>query len=143
MILSLRHTGIVVQHLDRMISFYCDLLGFKVVKRQREPADTMDELLSLIGVRVETAKLLAPDGVGVIELLRFDSHPPVNPEGRWLSDAGLSHIALTVSNIDEEYERLCRHRVEFLSAPRVSGSAKLAFCLDPENNFIELTEVLH
>lgn len=126
-----------------MLRFYCGLLNFKLVRRQNEPGDTMDTLLSLIGVRLETAKLRAPCGTGTIELLRFDSHPPANPEGRWLNDAGLSHIALTVSNLEEEYERLCRHRVEFLSAPRVSGSAKLAFAADPEGNFVELVEVLH
>lgn len=139
----MRHTGIVVHEMERMLRFYCGLLGFTLVRRQKEPGDTMDTLLSLVGVRLETAKLRAPGGTGMIELLRFDSHPPANPEGRWLNDSGLSHIAITVSSIDEEYERLCRHRVEFLSPPRVAGSAKLAFAADPEGNFVEMVEVLH
>ena len=143
MILGLRHTGIVVRDMEAMLRFYCDVLGFTVRNRQREPADTMDALLSLIGVRLETTKLSAPDGVGIIELLSFDSHPPDEPEGRWLNDAGLSHIALTVSNLEEEFHRLCGHRVEFVSPPRVAGSAKVAFAFDPEGNALELVEVLH
>lgn len=125
-----------------MLHFYCDLLGFSVSKKMEEYGEYMDTLLSLRGIRVRTVKLAVPSG-GMVELLHFVSHPPTELWNRTIFDLGLSHIALTVSDLDGEYERLCRHHVEFLSPPIVSKSAKVAFALDPEGGFVELVEVLH
>jgi catechol 2,3-dioxygenase-like lactoylglutathione lyase family enzyme len=144
-ILAFRHTGLVVSDLDAALRFYVDLLGFRVVKRELESGANLDKMLDLDDVRVTTVKLELPKG-GMIELLRFESHPPCGQD--WadkrisLAVIGFSHIALTVGDLDAEYYRLTCAGVEFLSAPVVSGSCKVAFCLDPEENYLELVEQL-
>lgn len=141
-VIGFRHAGIVVQDLDAMIHFYVDLLGLKVWRKSEESGPNVDDMLALRGAHVTTVKLTDPNGI-MIELLQFKSHPPKEPEERWIHDTGLTHLALTISRIDEEYERLRRAGVEFLSPPRVSGSAKVAFAIDPEGGYVELVEVLH
>lgn len=143
--MQVRHIGIVVRDLDAALRFYIGLLGFSIVTSMEERGTHLDALLHLSDAEVFTTKLSAPDG-GMIELLKFSS-----PEwgrlsyGRELCDFGFSHVALTVKDLDAEYDRLTAVGVEFLSPPQVGpdGYAKVVFCRDPEGNFIELVENLH
>jgi catechol 2,3-dioxygenase-like lactoylglutathione lyase family enzyme len=139
---AIRHVGIVVKDLAKMLYFYRDVLGFQIQKEMSEAGEFIDSLTSLKGVKVKTVKMSAEDG-NLIELLHFESHPR-NLAKRDLNDCGYSHVAFTVENLDFEYNRLQEVGVAFNSAPRVSPDnyAKVAFCRDPEGNFIELVEVL-
>ncbi len=142
MILGLRHTGIVVKDLDACLHFYRDLLGFVEVKRMEEGSEYIDTILALVHANVTTVKLAAPDG-GQIELLQFHSHQPQND--RDIFTYGLSHIALTVSDLDFQWRVLRSEGVSFMSLPTFSPDrgAKVCFCMDPEGNTVELVEALH
>ena len=63
---------------------------------------------------------------------------------RKVRDKGFTHFAITVKNLETTYGKLSDAKIKFVNEPRVSddGGAKVAFCLDPENNLIELVEVL-
>lgn len=141
---TIRHTGIVVKDLDKMLHFYVDLLGLKVVKRNNESSSYIDAILGLKKAIVTTIKMAAEDG-SLIELLYFQSHPGTIALDRKLSGIGMSHIAFTVNDIDVVYFKLLKEGILFNSAPQktIDGSAKVAFCKDFENNFIELVEELH
>ena len=142
MVLNIRHTGIVVEDLDRALAFYGELLGFQVSKQMEESGAFIDTILGLESVTVTTVKMAAPDGQ-LIELLKFHTHSQKgNPRG--ICDIGITHIALTVDNIDHEYERLINKGILFISPPHHSpdGYAKVAFCRAPEGTFIELVEEL-
>ena len=138
MILGLRHVGIVVSDLNEAIGFYCSLLGFQHVQKAYEFGHSLDAMLGIAGVKVTTVKLIAPNG-GMIELLKFDA-PGSSPVGRAIFDLGISHIAITVQNLDKEYQRLKLCGVEFISAPVQSGAARVAFAIDPEGNRVELVQ---
>jgi catechol 2,3-dioxygenase-like lactoylglutathione lyase family enzyme len=139
---AIRHTGIVVKDLEKMLTFYRDVLGFKVKKEMSESGEFTDKILGLKGVRLTTVKMNADDG-NLVELLHFESHSCAQAK-RDLGDHGYSHMAFTVENLDREYGRLKELGVEFNSSPQVSPDnyAKVAFCRDPEGNFLELVEVL-
>lgn len=144
---ALRHVGIVVSDLPKMTAFYRDLFGFSQEKRALEFGNFIDTILGAPGVRVTTVKLTSPNG-GMIELLHFES--PRTADGaaeshRTLFSAGLTHIALTVKNIDRLYEQLSRDGTKFVAPPAVSvdGRAKVAFCRDPEENYLELVESIY
>ncbi len=142
MVQSIRHTGIVVEDLDRSLTFYRDLLGFRVSKQMEESGKYIDTILALGGATVTTAKMAAPDGQ-LIELLKFHSHQKQgNPRG--ICDIGITHIAFTVEDIEQVYKRLVQSGITFLSTPQSSsdGYAKVAFCRAPEGTFIELVEEL-
>lgn len=140
--MKLRHTGIVVSNLEKMVRFYTDIMGFEIRSEMSEGDDYIDRLYSLKGARVKTVKMSSGDGP-LIELLHFESHPRGAP-GRELCDTGYSHIALTVDDVAKEHKRLESRGVSFNWAPQVSpdARAKVACISDPEGNVIELVEEL-
>lgn len=139
---AIRHTGIVVSDLDKALYFYRDILGLEIQREMNETGEYIDNLSTLKGVRVKTIKMAAEDS-NLIELLYYESHPR-KPVNRDICDIGHSHIAFTVENLDNEYQRLKGKGIRFNCAPQVSqdGKAKVVFCRDPEGNFIELVEDL-
>lgn len=136
----LRHVGIVVSDLEDAEHFYCDLLGFAVVSRQEEIGKHMDAMLGIDGVDVTTVKL--DTGAGMIELLQFHAPGFAGYKGpqRELSDCGISHLALTVKDLDREFERLTEAGVKFVGDPVLSGTCRVAFAMDPDGNHIELVQ---
>jgi len=141
---AIRHTGIVVSNLDQALRFYVDLLGLKVTRRMDESGKYLDNISALKNVMVTTVKMAAEDG-NLIELLYYHSPPRKTAVDREICQTGISHIAFTVQDVDAEYERLSKAGVPFNSSPQQSpdGYAKVAFCRDPDGNFIELVEILN
>lgn len=137
---NIRHTGIVVNNMEKALSFYRDLLGLKVKTEKIETGDFIDGLFKEKGVKVRIVKLAAGDG-GLIELLYHETGPKdIKP--RHIADIGYSHVAFTVGDLDNEYKRLKEKGVSFNSVPMTSpnGKAKATYCRDFEGNTIELVE---
>ncbi len=108
----------------------------------RRGGEYLQTLLGLTGARATTVKLSAPDGA-MIELLHFTAGTGAKIDTR-LNDRGLTHIALTVDDLDREYARLGAENIEFISPPETSpdGGAKVAFCRGPDGEFVELVQEL-
>jgi len=141
MIKDIRHTGIVVNDLEASLHFYCDLLGFRIVKQMEESGNYIDNILSLRNTKVTTIKLTTPLGQ-MIELLKFHSHS-AEEKRQNIFDTGISHIAFTVDDLNLVYEKLKDEGIRFNSPPQVSpdGYAKVTFCRAPEGTVIELVEI--
>ena len=144
MITHVRHTGIVVENLKAALKFYQDVLGFQAVKTMEENGPFIEAALGLKGVNLTTVKMRAPDG-SMIELLCFKTHPD-NSKGpeRKIYERGISHIALTVDDLDADYLRLLNAGANFISPPQTNleGTVKIAFCRDPHGNILELVQTL-
>lgn len=127
--MQLRHTGIVVRDIDICVDFYAHF-GLVIKSRDLERGDFLKNILSREDARAIIVKLSDDHGC-IIELLQFVS-PKSRRRERCLFDTGISHIALTVDHIDDEYE------------PRTSpdGKVRVAFITDPEGNVVELVEEL-
>ena len=141
---AVRHVGIVVRKIDDVLPFYRDLLGFRMMKRTDEPEEFVSRLLGMRTCRLVTVKLSADEGKTLIELLEFVSSP-VDPTGSpGLDGMGISHIALTVNDLNRVYRKLSRAGTPFISLPLTSpdGKAKVAFCRDPAGTWLELVEEL-
>ena len=143
MIKSFRHAGIVVADLDRALTFWCDVLGFRVQRKMLETGPFIDALLGMKDVKVTTAKLAGPDGYQV-ELLYFHSHPSQPAWKGTPSTTGLTHLAFTVSDLDNLCTRLANAGMQFSAAPQIApdGGAKVVFARGPENLLLELVEVM-
>ena len=144
MIKALRHVGIVVRDLERSLWFYRDLLGLKIITMADESGDYLDNMLALKKARVITVKLAIEGDLPVVELLDFQT-----PKGdlifkRELYDVGLTHMAFTVDNLDELYQKLIAAGVYCTAMPQIppSRSVKVTFCRDPDGTPIELVQVL-
>ena len=144
MIRQIRHTGLVVADLEKALHFWRDLLGFRLEKQMEESGAHIDAMMGLKGVLVTTVKMTAPEG-GMIELLYFHSHPD-SPS--WMGtpfSTGLTHVAMTVINLDDAYEKLTCAGAEFFAPPQYSpdGAVKVIYCKGPEGVLLELVEWLN
>jgi len=143
--ISLRHLGITVDNIEKMENFYCNLLGCEVYKIMQEEGACIDNFSGIENIKVTTSKMNLPGG-GLLELLKY--HSPANTsfpdQNRQIIEVGLSHLALTVDNLDLLYENLMKEGIVFLYPVQASpdGNVKIAFCRDPEGNLIELVEEL-
>lgn len=138
-----RHTGIAVFDLDRALSFWTGTLGFTVHRRLEESGRILDTVLGLSDVRVTTVKLADANG-NLVELLRFHSHPGAESWQGSPTSTGLTHIALTVDDINATCRLLEKNGATLLAAPQqtADGLAKVTFCRGPEGLLLELVEVL-
>ena len=126
-ILGIDHLVLRVRDMDRMIGFYCGVLGCTVEKRQ--------EKLGLIQLRAGRSLIDLVDIEG--ELGRMGG-APAGREGR-----NLDHFALRVDRIDEQTLRahLARHGIDMGAVkPRygAEGEGPSVYIEDPEGNVVEL-----
>ena len=141
--IKVRHVGITVSDLDKMLDFYGKVLGFSKQKVALEQGEYIDNFSSLENVKVTTAKLSNGEDEVLIELLKYHSH-----EGRSvksdLINPGITHFALTVPDLQELYESCLKMGIVFNAPPQKSpdGNALVTFCRDPEGNLLEVVEVL-
>lgn len=145
MLLNTRHTGFVVMNLEKAINFYQGF-GLKLITRMIEEGDYIDKLVGLNNVRLEWAKLSLPDG-SLIELLQYHNHIDSSHnkgEVQLSYRLGCSHIALTVSDIDEAIEYICLSggsvKNKYQTSP--DGKVKVAYCYDMEGNILEIVQEL-
>jgi len=141
MIKNIRHTGIVVNNIDRSLEFYCNMLGFEIKKDNLESGEYLDLFLGLNNVKVRTVKLSLKNQ-DMIELLHFGDPHRKSGTAIGINNIGCTHVALTVENLQDIYEALAGDGVRFNNPPALSqdGKAKVAFCQDPDGTFIELVE---
>ena len=141
MIKNFRHTGIVVDDLEKSMDFYVDKLGFEVQKVADESGEYIDTLLGLDKAMVKTVKMTLHNDQ-MIELLDFTSHK-LDKVPTAINRIGPTHMAFTVSDLNKVVEEFTANGIEFISEPVSSpdGYAKVAFCKAPEGTYIELVEL--
>lgn len=138
---GIRHTGIYVHDIEKMVAFYCNDLGMRVAVHEIEKGLYIDTVLGLFDAEIELYKLKAEDD-SVIELLKYSSSSAEEKRPIW--QTGQIHIAITVENVYAMYHQLSESGIRFISPPQESpnGYARVCFCQDPEGNYLELVEVL-
>jgi hypothetical protein len=139
---NFRHTGIVTTNLRESLYFYTKVLGLKKIKILNENEKLMKKILNLKKCKLKTIKIGLKNKI-LIELLHFQNLKQKKRKIK-IFFPGLTHISLTVKNLNEIYKKLKNLKVKFLSEPHLSNDKKvrLVFCKSPENIFIELVEVL-
>jgi catechol 2,3-dioxygenase-like lactoylglutathione lyase family enzyme len=138
-----RHVGIVVKDLAKTKNFWINLIGFKLHIDAKEISPYIDELLGITNPELRTIKLIDENGF-IIELLEFANYPAKdNWEGN-LATTGLTHIALTVSDLESLTSKLKENDYKFISEIKNSpnGAVKVVFVTGPEGLMLELVEQL-
>lgn len=140
---KLRHIGIFVKNMDLMTEFYKKLFAAEITYEQEEKGEYLEILTGVNGADFYIRKLSGEGGL-IIELLK--TNPPQNcPEAaKELFNSGLSHIAVTVGDLERVSETLTQLGASFISPPQRSpfGIVDVCFCKDPEGNFLELVQDL-
>ncbi len=146
MINDIQHTAISTGDMERALAFYRDLLGFEVLsdtswEKGSEQTARVERLMELDGVAFRVAMLRL--GTSQLELFEFDSPVPTPSDpNRPVCDHGITHICLSVTDIDSEYERLERAGMRFHGPPVDFGGRTVAtYGRDPDGNVVELYEL--
>jgi catechol 2,3-dioxygenase-like lactoylglutathione lyase family enzyme len=97
-ILSFNHTAFTVSDLDRIIPFFCDLLGFELTSRAPRDGRLIGRMTAIEGVEVEIAYVNGPGHR--IELIQYKAPADRGIVVPRLCDAGAAHVALNVTGIE-------------------------------------------
>jgi len=137
-----RHAGIVCDNLGKMVEFY-KLLGCEEIINSKIEGKLIDDLIDLENANIQIVKLKPLLDNTVIELLKY-KNINLPSKNRKLYEQGLSHVAITVSNVDSVYKKLKAKGIKFNTPPILSAkdNVKVCFCRDVEGNWIELVEEL-
>ena len=135
--------GIVVHDLEKIKDFWINTLGFKLHIEAMEESPFIDELLAINDPALTTVKLIDSKGF-IIELLKFENYQVGNSWTGDLKTTGLTHIALTVDNLDELAAKLKKENYQTLSEIKISPNkkVKVLFVRGPEAIMLELVQEL-
>ena len=138
-----RHVGVVVKDLAKAIDFWVNLIGFKLHVDAKEASPYIDELLGIKNPELRTVKLIDENSF-ILELLEFANYPGKDYWDGNLTSTGLTHIALTVDNLDFLTSKLKQNNFEFVSKVMNSpnGLVNVVFVKGPEGLMLELVEEL-
>ncbi len=128
------HVGQCVADLDRSRRFYVEVFGFEVARELRPPDQGSDRLLRLSPPLGMTACYLKRDDF-VLELLHFADADPVRGDERAMNHLGLTHISLSVDDIDEALAAVEAHGGEVLADTNLGMAV---FVKDPDGQLLEL-----
>ena len=129
MINRVDHIGIAVSSLEESIPLFEKLLDTKLNKRE-----------AIAPQKVEVA--LFKVGGGTIELLAPTSHDSEIQKFIKKKKEGVHHIALNVSNIEQEIKRLEKNGFEFVSkTPMIGANNKKIVFLHPKSTNGVLVEI--
>jgi catechol 2,3-dioxygenase-like lactoylglutathione lyase family enzyme len=135
--------GIVVNDLNKTRDFWINTLGFKLHIEAKEQSPYIDELLTIKDPALTTVKLIDSKGF-IIELLKFENYQVEKSWSGDLKTTGLTHIALTVDNLDELVDNLKNQNYTPLSDKKISPNkkVKVVFVKGPEAIILELVQEL-
>lgn len=139
MFTNIRHTGIVVKNIKKMLAFYI-LLGFQKQEEFIANKNFISKILKSNETELKVIKLrLNNQG---LELLKYKYNKSLS-KNKYIWNYGITHIALEIDNIDNFYN-IFKNKIKFLSKPILNPekTAKVCFCRDPEGNYIEIVELL-
>src|SRR5262245_45043537 len=124
--MQIKLTSIMVNDQDKALAFYTNVLGFQ--KKNELPVGAYKWIT-----------VVSPEGPQDVEL---SLEPNVNPAARTFQEAMFAQkiplAAFQVSDIQQEYERLKKQDVVFLSEPVEMGPVKIVLFSDTCGNLIQL-----
>ena len=143
MVTGFNHTGIVVDDLDRMVSFYCGDLGLAELNRVESIAPPEGNHTGIAGSRRTLVFVGFEDGHR-IELLKYHEPESVGRDND-MTRVGTNHICFNVEDIELTHAELSAKGISFVTDPIMSqrddGSRHgIVYARDPEGNWLEFVE---
>jgi len=107
-LLEMNNVGIVVENLDKAISFFSEI-GLKLEGRAMVEGEWSGRVTGLKNQSVEIAMMVTPDGYSRLELSRFITPPTVSDHRTApVNSLGYLRVMFKVDNIDELVSRLTK-----------------------------------
>jgi lactoylglutathione lyase len=146
MLRAFSHFSFVVHEIERSVVWYRDVLGLRLVARQRQDNAYTRRFVGVPGAILEVAELALPEASGtddvLLELLEY-----VEPRGERLplrrQDVGNAHLSFVVDDIVAEHERLSQAGAIFVTPPvrieqGVNAGGWVCYFSDPDGITLEL-----
>jgi lactoylglutathione lyase len=132
---AFNHVGQCVTDLERSKRFYCELFGFSLEREIVPPDETSAQLMSLTPPLGMSAAYLVRDGL-VLELLHYSAAGQTRPyRPRTMNEPGLTHISLSVDDIDDMCMRVPAYGGEVVDSSNIGAAV---FIRDPDGQLVEL-----
>jgi catechol 2,3-dioxygenase-like lactoylglutathione lyase family enzyme len=136
----LSHIALVTPDIDRLVSFYQNLIGFEPTRRNDNVSGPRaDEVIDHDGTIIRAAWFNMSNMI--LELWQF-----VNPQTPEVGEPipfekiGYNKFAFEVADIQSDYKRLVESGVRFLSEPVQSDVSTEVFGRDPDGNLFSLIQ---
>ena len=132
---AFNHVGQCVTDLERSKRFYCELFGFTLEREIMPPDESSAQLMSLTPPLAMTAAYLVRDGL-VLELLHYGAAGQTQAfRERALNEPGLTHLSLSVDDIDAVCARVGDYGGEVVASSHIGAAV---FVRDPDGQLVEL-----
>ena len=132
---TFNHVGHCVRDLERSRRFYVDALGFEPWYDLEPPDDPTDRLLRLKAPIGAQCVYLRRDGF-VLELLAYAAAGTIPPaRERVMNELGLTHISVSVDDIDATAAKAVEHGGSVLGQTHVGAAVMIR---DPDGQLLEL-----
>jgi len=143
-LLRMDNVGIVVESLDKAISFFSEL-GLKLEGRATIEGEWSGRVTGLSSQRVEIAMMVTPDGHSRLEISQFLT-PPAVADHRTapVNSLGYLRVMFAVDDIDEMLTRLYKHGAKLVGeVVQYEDSYRLCYIRGHEGLLIGLAEPLN
>lgn len=140
-LLRMDNVGIVVESLDKAISFFTEI-GLQLEGRATIEGEWAGRVTGLGTQHVEIAMMATPDGHSRLELSRFISPPTVADHRTAPVNAlGYLRVMFAVEDIDEMVSRLSKHGAQLVGeVVQYENSYRLCYIRGVEGLLIGLAE---
>jgi catechol 2,3-dioxygenase-like lactoylglutathione lyase family enzyme len=142
MIKGMHHVAISVTNLERAIAFYTKLLGMELT----EPpfplnGPDLEHIMALSNLNARMC--VVGKGSFTMEVFEFAQPRPASKDPNHpVSDHGITHFGIEVTDIDAMYQRLVAAGVKFHSPVLTfQGGIKATYGRDLDGNVFELLEM--
>ncbi len=143
-LLRMDNVGIVVESLDKTISFFLEL-GLKLEGRSMIEGEWAGRVTGLGNQSVEVAMMVTPDGNSKLELSRF-INPKVIEDHRNapVNALGYLRVMFAVADLDDTLNRLYKHGAQLVEeVVDYQNVYKLCYIRGPEGILIGLAEEIN
>lgn len=149
MTLGVWHFSFTVSDLDRSIAFYRDLLGLELIHTQEQANEYTRRLVGYPDAHLRVAQFVIPGQPRGISTHDLELVEYVTPKGQRgdinICNPGAGHLAFTVDDIHERYERLRAAGVHFFSPPNaitagVNLGGYTCYFHDPDQIVLEMVQ---
>ncbi|MCS7059547.1 MAG: VOC family protein [Anaerolineae bacterium] len=136
------HTSFSVSNLERSLSFYTNVLGFKLLWQREITNQYFRDIVGIPDCVVKAAHLAIPNSSHKLELFEYAA-PRGTPAVPKVNQPGSAHLSLYVDDLPAAYEELRAKGVQFRSPPiEIDAGANKGgwalYLLDPDGIPVEL-----
>ena len=141
---SFRHAGIVVSNINAVSKIFQNYFGLKLLLKQKVVQG--DYISKLVGINKAKIKISVFSSVDKVkyELLQYISVKGKKKITLKSNNIGLSHLSLTVKNIDKLYKNRKKYNVKFINPPIINkvDNVKVSYVRIMDEIILELVQEL-